>query len=146
MPGPRSPGVTSPPRISQIRGSAKDRPERGNNDRGWGKKVCNQPPEHHCVLETRKDVRGAPKQVQHAPHLRVGHLRAAQVHLDLQSREPHCALIVDGYSPPLLTEVGGRQGWVRQVSPSHEIRVRWKGPVKRQERSLLRERGLFPLE
>src|SRR5262245_5192485 len=87
----------------------RDRQERGSNDRGWWKKVWNQPPEHHCVLETRKDVRGAPKQVQHASHLRVGHLRAAQVHLDLQGREPHCALIVDGYSLPLLTEVGGRQ-------------------------------------
>src|SRR5262249_36636903 len=50
----------------------KDRLERGSNDRGWGKKVWNQPPEHHCVLETRKDVCGAPKQVQHAPHLQVG--------------------------------------------------------------------------
>ena len=50
------------------------------------------------------------------------------VHLDLQGREPHCALIVDGYPPPLLTEVGGRQWWGRQSPRRTKSASAGRGP------------------
>ena len=66
-----------------------------------------QSPEDHRVFETSEHVGGAPEHGQHAPHLRVGHLRTAHGHLDLQRRELDRVPVCDC---SLLGESGSKVG------------------------------------
>ena len=94
----QSPSALCAPVICQMAGRPIT-PARGSKTTR-DRVVSREPSEDDRVLEASDDVGGAAEQRQHARHLRIGHLRIAYRHKNLQRREADCVPVIDAQSLP----------------------------------------------